>query len=426
MIDVSFTTALVVAATIVGTVSLAAGMLLVQQRKARGPPHPFTSAFVSGLLIGISCLVVLPTALEQLPSAGWKVSQVLVLFLGSAALMFFLDHSVMEHHHVARGERIPQRSVDSSRARHELLPSESGDRGAEPDPSVWKAKEDEIPVWARPSTAGRDELETDYITPATAEVMSRTETSVDTVEPSSTTVPSTEPKPLPHAPVAWCPCHGGDPFEKGLKVFKISFSGKPAQRGQVCPNIVASPPPSPPPSPPVHSAPDTLENGGALMEIGTGTQGQSATGLHTITIIVRVCAWMLHAMLDGMVLASAPSTYTLIATAPAITLCALQDVTAFTVTIARLGVDSQCSLTSAVVAISCAFPIGALVSHAILDSTTSKTTVNIVRTVVAGIFTYMALFEVAPPHTHSRVANMCYLLCFLSGAATAYLVEAIA
>ena len=51
-------------------VSLVTGLLLVRRRTAEGPPHPFTSAFVSGLLIGISVLVVLPEALDQLPEAG--------------------------------------------------------------------------------------------------------------------------------------------------------------------------------------------------------------------------------------------------------------------------------------------------------------------------------------------------------------------
>ena len=37
-----------------------------------------------------------------------------------------------------------------------------------------------------------------------------------------------------------------------------------------------------------------------------------------------------------------------------------------------------------------------------LASASSATGVNVVRTLVAGVFTYMALFELAPPHTHSR------------------------
>merc|ERR1719487_837651 len=101
---------------------------------------------------------------------------------------------------------------------------------------------------------------------------------------------------------------------------------------------------------------------------------------------------MLHAMVDGMVLASSSSTYVLLATALPVTVCALQDSAAFTVTMARLGHDSPRALTAAVVALSCAFPLGALVSHAVLASATSQVAVLLTRTVVAGIFTYMALF----------------------------------
>ena len=49
--------------------------------------------------------------------------------------------------------------------------------------------------------------------------------------------------------------------------------------------------------------------------------------------------------------------------------------------------------------------------------------VNVVRTVVAGIFTYMAVFELSPPHTHNRAANAGYLLFFVAGTAIAYLAD---
>ena len=110
----------------------------------------------------------------------------------------------------------------------------------------------------------------------------------------------------------------------------------------------------------------------------------------------------------------------MVATTVPVTVCALQDVAAFTLTMARVGFDSSRSLTAAVVMLSCAFPTGALISHAVFESASSDTVVNVIRAIVAGVFTYMALFELAPPHTHSRTANACYLLCFLCGAATAY------
>ena len=133
--------ALAFSAAWVGLASLATGLLLVQRRTARGPPHPFTSAFVSGLLIGISCLVVLPEALDQLPAAGWATSQVLLLFLGAAATMFFLDHTVMQHRHVVRGERLP--AEGAGRARLELAEEPAA-------PAI----DDEPPPWVRPSSVG--------------------------------------------------------------------------------------------------------------------------------------------------------------------------------------------------------------------------------------------------------------------------------
>ena len=61
-----------------------------------------------------------------------------------------------------------------------------------------------------------------------------------------------------------------------------------------------------------------------------------------------------------------------------------------------------------------------------LERASSIVAVNVVRTVVAGIFVYMALFELTPPHTHSRAANTCYLICFTCGAAMAYAVDVVA
>ena len=67
--------------------------------------------------------------------------------------------------------------------------------------------------------------------------------------------------------------------------------------------------------------------------------------------------------------------------------------------------------------------IGALASHLVIASAGSEEGVNIVRTVVAGIFTYMAVFELAPPHTHNRAANAGYLIFFVAGTAIAYLAD---
>ena len=191
---------------------------------------------------------------------------------------------------------------------------------------------------------------------------------------------------------------------------------------------------------------------------------------------IRVCAWLLHAMIDGMVLASAPSTYVLVATAVPITVCALQDVAAFTVTMARLGSSSRRSLTAAVVAISCAPRPSLLIHPTCLLTMPPPCNARQVRlphgrAALASALRalllpgggqcrahrrrrrlhvhhplepqhlhpsytlhfaepsshrYMGCFEIAPPHTHSRAANACYMLCFSCGAAMAYATDVVA
>jgi len=234
------TRALCIAAVWVGLVSLVTGLLLVRRQTARGPPHPFASAFVSGLLIGISVLVVLPEALDRLPAAGFTNAQVLLLFLGSAAVMFFLDHSVMEHQHVGRGERLPTTSSWSIGMQGERLPTKSLAQ-----PQQMKGGES----LAMP-TAGED---------ATAEPSAYTDS--DPEEPGDApdeqvmerdaADSSDESVPLPHAPVAWCPCHGGDPFANGgvisFNPMRQAFSMVGGRQVAVCPNVRMVPATTTPP-----------------------------------------------------------------------------------------------------------------------------------------------------------------------------------
>jgi len=214
-------------------------------------------------------------------------------------------------------------------------------------------------------------------------------------------------------------------------------------------HALPSPPPSPPPPPVLPPQPvaalHALEEGHAergpssIRKLRTAAAAsferlpanddepartllwQPARWQRTCAVTLRVSAWMMHAMIDGMVLASAPSTSVLAATTVPITVCALQDVAAFTVAMARLGASSRRSLTAAVVALSCAFPIGALASHAVLERASSDTAVNVVRTVVAGVFTYATLCPVlaravcnpkqclygTPCNTHAIKAILC-------------------
>ena len=57
-------------------------------------------AGVTGLLIGIGLLVMLPHAAEELVEDGWRLDHVMLLFLSSVAFMFVLEHCVLQHAHV--------------------------------------------------------------------------------------------------------------------------------------------------------------------------------------------------------------------------------------------------------------------------------------------------------------------------------------
>ena len=48
---------------------------------------------------------------------------------------------------------------------------------------------------------------------------------------------------------------------------------------------------------------------------------------------------------------------------------------------------------------------------------------SVLRCVMAGLFVYMALFELAPPHAHGRLNNLKYFLAFSFGLLSAYVAD---
>ena len=48
---------------------------------------------------------------------------------------------------------------------------------------------------------------------------------------------------------------------------------------------------------------------------------------------------------------------------------------------------------------------------------------DVLRCVMAGLFVYMALFELAPPHAHGRVQNLKYFCAFSFGLMSAYMAD---
>ena len=232
------TAALVGTSLWVGSAALACGLLLLRRQTARGPPHPFVSAGVSGLLIGTGCLVVLPEALDSLPAAGWTSAQVLLLFLSAAALMFFLDHAAMEHVHVLAGERVLAGELDTVKPSPLDVPAESLAPAAARQGSAGVSS----PTARETPAAGCSPIVVPAA-PPTAKVMLRggaegeetgsdSSSEVETEKPQSSAqppppqlaqlaqpdAPPTAPPGTVHAPgTTWCPCHGfggEDPFAK--------------------------------------------------------------------------------------------------------------------------------------------------------------------------------------------------------------------
>ncbi|KAL1498644.1 hypothetical protein AB1Y20_013957 [Prymnesium parvum] len=143
-----------------------------------------------------------------------------------------------------------------------------------------------------------------------------------------------------------------------------------------------------------------------------------------LTLALRMCAWMLHAMIDGMLLSGATSVPALVFTVLPVGICAAQDVSAFTLSMARAGCTRPVLLTAnALFAIS--FPLGAIASYLTMEKAGSHVVLLVIRCVVAGIFVYMAIFELSPPHSHNRYVNAMYSISFAAGALCAISIEAI-
>ena len=95
-------------------------------------------------------------------------------------------------------------------------------------------------------------------------------------------------------------------------------------------------------------------------QLWTGQQQRTALGG-----AFRQLAWLVHAMIDGMVIVSVPSTTLLVPAAFAVLVCALQDSLAFCVLLARADYSPSSSPRALCVALtlfSLSFPAGAAIA----------------------------------------------------------------
>ena len=141
-----------------------------------------------------------------------------------------------------------------------------------------------------------------------------------------------------------------------------------------------------------------------------------------VLVFVRAAAWFVHSVLDGAMLGAAQSVPILFATLIPVVVCALQDVGSLVVSdAARRQTNGQTVLTSFVFA--AGFPVGTALVACIPSWAETELALPLLRAAVAGIFFYMAIFELGPPHAHGRWASLMQLAAFMLGLSAAYVAE---
>jgi len=141
-------------------------------------------------------------------------------------------------------------------------------------------------------------------------------------------------------------------------------------------------------------------------------------------LLMRLGAWLIHSFFDGIILGSSdPRPSVMLPLTLAILVCAIQDVAGMYIYFSTRKVD-RTFLVCGIVGFAFAFPVGAGVSVAAFWGQRQSEWVDLLRVALAGLFVYMALFEMAPPHAHGRWQNLKYALAFSFGLGSAYLADA--
>lgn len=230
---------------------------------------PLVLCCVTGLLIGIAMLVVLPQAFESLLTKDeWPAERIFALFVSAPLIMFFLEHVIIDHEHVHAG----------------------GPAGG-PDHTVCDENCDHGPniPYAMKFPSAKEAGESTPLQPA----------------------------------------------EKA--------SGRRLDFG-------CAPPPPPFPAP------------ARLVSPATRTPRSRALNLRRVCrLLLRLSAWMMHAMLDGVLIGSADQLAVIIPLSFAILVCAMQDVAGLYIYFSSRGATTR-FVATAIVLFAVSFPIGAGIS----------------------------------------------------------------
>jgi len=267
---------------------------------------------VSGLLIGLALLVMLPSAMEQAADSSISARRVLFIFCAAPPTMFLVHHVLLDHTHVAEG--------------------------------------------------GNSEE---------------------------------------------CPC--GPSCDPQAHVKNLMMPGS---HMKFCSPVKT-------PQTPARASPSP-----SILPITTTTANTPCSRtVEAMSVLLRALPYTIHASIDGLVLGTATSTMRLLQVSLPVALCAVQDVGAIIVNMRACGT----SLRGTLLAVACfalGFPLGTSVAAVLISAPGDTAALAPLQAMAAGIFVYMAAFELAPPHAHGRSIALRYVSAFAAGLVLVCLSEA--
>ena len=275
---------------------------------------------VCGLMIGISLLVILPDSIRGLmDNSGWTVGDVLILFVVSVVCMFVIDHCLLEHEHLPDNNSSGMDSGQVSavvRAPTVTLKEENEETAAEE---------------SAPCEPDDDDLQCAPCEPDDDEVQSSQGSLL--VPPSPQPLPPASPPSGPMPPAGFVPplkplhntdAHGCDGCDGCGPTFTDLFSmfskRQPRLPSMDAGSIDQDSEHAKTLAPAAENASKLLRDEGSSPAAASKAAMMEEApplpqGWGWIPIVMKLTAWMMHAMIDGMLLSSSTTVPTLVFTA---------------------------------------------------------------------------------------------------------------
>ena len=142
----------------------------------------------------------------------------------------------------------------------------------------------------------------------------------------------------------------------------------------------------------------------------------------SVRVLLQALPYTLHATIDGALLGSADSPLMLASLTFSVALCSVQDVGTIILSLSSTELPKELTQQRAVLATTLCFGIGFPLGTIVTLSLNTLPLIH-VRAFAGGLFLFIALFELAPPHPCGRLSSLRFLVAFASGLIIAHLSE---